>query len=72
MYNGEAIEAERFSRSLTKGEATLNEEAIYLQPLKFDAEVYSLSVHIDCNFNDLFSPLLRLQDTLAPWRMSHV
>lgn len=46
MYNGEAIEAERFSRSLTKGEATLNEEAVYLQPLKFDAEVYSLSFSI--------------------------
>jgi len=66
VYNEEAIEAERYSRSLTKGEATLNEEAVYLQPLNFDAEVYSLSFHIDCNLNDLSSPLLRSQDTLAP------
>jgi len=54
IYNGEAIEAERFARSLAKGEVTPNEETVFLHPLKFDAEVYSLSLHVDCNFNHLF------------------
>ncbi|KAF5352462.1 hypothetical protein D9756_006010 [Leucocoprinus leucothites] len=39
VYNAEAIEAERYTRSLAKDDVIpTNEEAIYLQPLKFDAE----------------------------------
>ncbi|KAF9454072.1 hypothetical protein P691DRAFT_770793 [Macrolepiota fuliginosa MF-IS2] len=39
VYNGEATEAERYARALSKDDtASVKEDAVYLHPLKFDAE----------------------------------
>lgn len=69
VYNAEAIEAEQYARTLPKDDAISGKDAaVYLHPLKFDAEVGQLFGYIDKSDDkqDLLQSIIKLVRHFGP------